>query len=100
MANELNSNPVYIDTASGSTLSGQRQVQLIQWLDDANDVADGDDLSFTLNGVTVAIKANLGSDVGQQLTVLYEAGPFKCPIKADDFVVNTIDHGVVLVWLA
>jgi len=99
MANVLTSNPVYIDTAAGSTISDVK-IQQIQWLDDANDVADGDDLSFTINGVTVAIKQNLGSDVGFEDTIIYQAGPFAKPILVNSFVVGVIDHGVVLVWLA
>lgn len=98
MANVKTSNPISIDTASGSTLTGLFYVQCIQWIDDAADIADDDDLSFSLNGVTVAQKVQLTANaVGN--TVVYQAGPFASPIAVKDFVVNTIDHGVVLVWI-
>lgn len=98
MANTLTTNPIFIDTAAGSTITNQRIMQ-IQWLDDASDVADGDDLSFTVNGVTIIMKANIGSDVGQILPVVFEVGPFSRPFIVSSLVVNTIDHGVFLVWL-
>ena len=99
MANNLVSNPKYIDTAANSNLSNVK-IQLIQWQDEAGDVGDGEDLSMTINGVTFAMKFKLGSDVGQQDIILWQAGPFAEPIFARDFVVNTIDDGAVLVWVA
>lgn len=100
MSNALTSNPKYIDTASGSTLSGLNKILLIQWLDDAGDIADGEDLSMTMNGVTYAMKANKPSDVGDQPIIQYQLGPFPHGLAVKDFVVNTIDHGVVLVFVA
>ena len=99
MANVLTGNPKSIDTAAGSTLSGLVGIKELQWIDNAGDIADGDDLSFTMNGVTVAMVANIGSDVGDQDIVKYRLGPFNPPLIAKDFVVNTIDHGVLLVFV-
>ncbi len=96
MANNLLSNPIYIDTAASSDIA-QKRVILIQWQDEAGDVTDGEDLSITINGVTFAMKYNLGSDVGQQPIILWEAA-FSVPFWVDDLVVNTIDDGAVLVW--
>ena len=49
-ANVLTSNPVFIDTAASSTLTGERKIQLIQWIATTTPT-DLNGLSFTLNGV-------------------------------------------------
>ena len=100
MGNNLTSNPKYIDTAAGSTISGLMSIQELQWLDDNADIANDDDLDFTFNEVTIHVKPQrhetaTSVDGGG---VVYQAGPFALPIAATDFVVNTIDHGVLLVW--
>ena len=99
MANNLTSNPIYIDTASGSTVT-DKKIQCIQWFNEAADLADGEDLAFTINGIAIAMKYNLGSDVGQQDIIVWQAGPFASPIYVREFVVTTIDDGAVLLWLA
>jgi len=96
MANVLTSNPIYIDTAAGSTITNKRVV-LIQWQDEAGDLADDEDLSLTINGVTFAMKNKLATDVGQQPIIIWEAA-FSVPIFIDTMVVNVIDDGAVLVW--
>lgn len=100
MANVLTSNPVFIDTASGSDLTGMRRIQQIQWIKSDNGFADNDSLVMTINGVEITARYNQGSDVGQQDCVVYQAGPFANPISVINFVVSTIDQGVVLIWLA
>ena len=101
MANNLNSNPVYIEAAAASTLTGQRQIQLIQWIATALPT-DLDGLSFTLNGVTITTLVPITTTLNEEAypCVLYQAGPFIKPILAKDFVVNTLATGIVLVWLA
>ena len=96
MANLLTSNPIYIDTAASSDIYNRRVV-LIQWQDEAGDVADDEDLSITINGVTFAVKNKLGSDVGQQPIILWEA-VLSEPVFVSHLVVNTIDDGALLVW--
>jgi hypothetical protein len=100
-ANILTGNPVFIDTAASSTLTGIRLIQCIQWIATAIPT-DLDDLSFTLNGVSITTAVPITGTAGEEAfpCVLYQAGPFPRPISAKDFVVNTIDSGVVLVWLA
>jgi hypothetical protein len=98
MANSLTGNPIYIDTAVGSTMSDIK-IQQLQWVDTATSIVDGDDLSFTLDSVTVAIKANVFTAVGDGKVIVYEFGPFGFPVFAGTFVVNVIDNGAVLVWL-
>jgi hypothetical protein len=94
--NVLTSNPIYIDTAASSDIYNRRVV-LIQWQDEAGDVINDEDLSITINGVTFAMKFKLGSDVGQQDIILWEAA-FSTPILVTHMVVNVIDDGAVLVW--
>jgi len=98
-ANILTSNPIFIDTAAGSTLTGEQKIQLIQWIATGTPT-DLDDLSFTLNGVTITTIVPITGTAGEEAypCVLFQAGPFARPIRAEDFVVNTLDSGVVLVW--
>jgi hypothetical protein len=100
MANNLNSNPVYIDAAASSELSGISRILLIQWVEDAGDIGNDDDLVMVVNGVTITIKPQrhetpASVDGGG---VVYEAA-FSRPFVARDFSVTTIDHGALLVWL-
>jgi len=100
VANNLKSNPVYIDAAAASTLTGESKIQLIQWIVTALPT-DLDALSFTLNGVTITTVVPVTDAVNEEAypCVLYQAGPFTRPIRAEDFVVNTLATGIVLVWL-
>ena len=97
MANQTSGRVKIFDTAAGSAQSGVRNILLMQWIDDAGDLADDDDLSITIDGATLAIKQNIGSDIGQQNLVVWQMGPFSDPVKVNGYTINTIDHGVVLV---
>lgn len=97
MANQAKSGIKVFDTAAGSAQSGVKGIYQIQWIDDAGDVADGDDLSITIDGATIAVKQNIGSDVGQQNLVIWQLGPFSPPKKVNGYVINVIDHGIVVV---
>jgi len=108
MGNSLNSNPIYVDTAA-TAWTGNKMVNLIQWIDDAADIVDDDDLSITVNGVTIAAKVqiattgggapveNVSPNVGN--VCVWQIGPFSPGIWIHDFIVNTIDHGVLLIWV-
>ncbi len=108
MANKLTSNPIYVDTAA-TIWSGDKMVRLIQWIDDAGDIADDDDLSITINGVTIAAKIQIATtqggspveDVSPNVgnVCVWEMGPFNPGIWINNFIVNTIDHGVLLIWV-
>lgn len=100
MANNLKGNPAYIDTAGATSELTNVRIQLIQWHNEAADLGDGEDLAMTIDGVSIDMKYNLGSDVGQQDIVVWQAGPFAAPIFVRSFIVDTIDDGAVLVWLA
>ncbi len=97
MANNLKSNPKNIDTASGSDILGIMHVQEIQWIDDNADIADGDDLSITINGVAIAVKVQVAN--GENVC-FWRMGPFAKPIPMTNFVCTVIDHGALLVFVA
>ena len=97
MANQTTGKVKIIDTAAGSGHSGVVRIREIQWIDDAGDIADGDDLSITIDGATLAIKQNIGSDVGQENLIVWRLGPFNPGLKVNGYLVNTIDHGVVVI---
>lgn len=96
MANQVSGNPIVMDTAA--TLSGRTTIRQIQWVDDAADIADDDDLVLKMNGVTITGKVALTANELGTL-VLYQAGPFNPGIDVEDFQVVTIDHGSLVVWL-
>jgi len=108
MGNTLTSNPIYVDTAA-TAWTGNKMVRLIQWIDDAGDIADDDDLSITINGVTIAVKVQIATTGGgapvEAVTpgvgniCLWQIGPFNPGMYMSDFVVNTIDHGTLLIWI-
>jgi len=97
MANVTTSRVKTFDTASGSAQTGIFRIREMQWIDDAGDVIDGDDLSITIDGTTIAIKANIGSDVGRQDNKIWGLGPYNPGLAVNGYTVNTIDHGVVVV---
>ena len=99
MANQTSSKLHVIDTAAGSKISGQAWIRLIQWIDDAEDIADSDDLAFKFNGITVTIKYQKTTDVGSAGVVYYQAGPFNPGFMVEDFEVTVIDAGNLLVFI-
>jgi hypothetical protein len=96
MSNQLTSNPIIFDAAASA--SGTYLVRQIQWVDDAADIADDDDLVLTINGVTFTHKIALAANTVNN-TVVYQAGPFNPGIRVIDFTVTTIDHGILVVWI-
>ena len=107
--NVLVRNPYYVDTAAELWADKNTGVRLIQWIDDAGDIADDDDLDITINGVTIAAKIQIGTTAGgtpvEAVTpnvgnvCVWQIGPFNPGICISDFIVNTIDHGVLLIWV-
>jgi len=99
MANALTGNPITIDTAAtiwdGTT--GAKYINLIQWIDDAADIADDDDLLIVVNGVSIAAKIQLTNNTANNICV-WEMN-FAKPQKIDRLVVTTIDHGLLVFWL-
>ena len=109
MGNTLTSNPYYVDTAATLWTKTPKYVREIQWIDDFADIVDDDDLSITINGVTIATKIQIATTTGltpvEAVTpnvgniCVWRQGPFNPGIAISDFAVNTIDHGVLLIWL-
>lgn len=97
MANQLYGNPLVFDGTGAK--SGTLYVRQISWVDDNQDIEDGDSCVITLNGVTITLVAQLG--VGPDLgnVVIWNAGPFNPPVKIVDFTVSTLSHGAVHCWL-
>jgi hypothetical protein len=99
MANVMTDKIKQIDTGGAtSAQTGLRRIRLIQWIDDAGDIADADDLVIVLGGITISMKANIGSDVGRQDNVVWQAGPFNPGFSVSGYSVTTIDHGVLYIW--
>ena len=99
MANDLTGRIKYIDTGGAtSAVTGLRKIRLIQWIDDAGDMADDDDLVLVLGQTTITTKINIGSDVGKIGPVMLEIGPFNPGFKVDGYSVTTIDKGVLFIW--
>ena len=108
MGNTLTKNPIYVDTAA-TAWSGTKWVRLIQWIDDAADIADDDDLSITINGLTMAMKIQIPTTTGatpvEDLTpgpsglCVWQVGPFNPGMPMTGLIVNTIDHGALHIWV-
>lgn len=97
MANSTAGNPKTFDTAGAtSAITKPFRCQLIQWIDDAADIADDDDLVFVVNGATVTQKVQLTANAVAN-TVLYEAS-FPLGILINSFSITTIDHGLLVLW--
>jgi len=97
MPNDLTGNPIYIDAAANSAFTGPKRVQLIQWVDDAADIADGDSLVYVVNGKTTTIVQQIPTDVGMIGPIFYEAR-FPLGLMVHSFSVTTIDHGALHIW--
>ena len=97
MANQLTGNPLVFDSAG--TKSGFLMVRQIQWIDDNQDIADGDSLVLTMNGVTLTFVVQLAAAPDMDSVVVWQVGPFNPPVKIQDFTVTTLAHGAVHCWL-
>lgn len=100
MGNALTGNPMTVDTAATlwepSNTPTPKKIQLIQWIDDAADIADDDDLLMVINGVTVTAKIQLAAnDVGN--VCVWEMS-FSPPVSIRSFVVTTLDSGLLVIW--
>jgi hypothetical protein len=101
MANNLNSNPIYLDSTTGATWSGDKNVLLFQWVDDNADVAASDTCVFTVNGVTLTIapQIEVTANYGALGPVIYQIGPFTRGVPWTDFTLSAIGHGAVHIWV-
>jgi hypothetical protein len=98
MANNLVCNPMTVDTAATLWSNTVKYVKYIQWIDDAADMADDDDLLLVINGATITGKIQITNNTANNLC-FWEFGPFDRGIPVDSFIVSTIDHGILVIVL-
>ena len=97
LANSIINNPRVIETPDGSLMLGPLFVKTIQWIDNRADIANGDDLEFTMDGATVKVKAQTDLHNG---SVFYESNFKGSPFKVSGkMFVTTIDKGQLLICL-
>jgi len=108
MANNLNSNPLFLDTTGATSEWGHyadpggtsaKQVKLFQWVGSGGDIADNDTCVMVVNGVTLTAAIERPTDVGFSPTVLWELDFGPSGISWNSFSLTTIGTGVVHIWL-
>lgn len=106
MANQLTRSPYVIEDAATTvwdaslptSTTGPKFIQLIQWIDNAADLTDDDDIVLTIDGQIVTGKIALTANTLNNL-VAWEM-KFSPPVSISKFVVTTIDHGALIIWEA
>lgn len=96
MANSLNTNPITVDTTDATLWSGTKFVKLVQWIDDAGDVAADDILIITVNGATITAK--IAAIDATESTTYWQFGPFDKGVPWSGVGV-TIPHGLLVIWI-
>ena len=89
-------NPIVAAAAATLTDVGCN-LMLIQWVDDAADIADDSDLVLTINGQTLTYKFQLEANAIDNCVVM-QIGPFNPGIWVDNIIIDTIDKGELHVW--
>ncbi len=96
MANNLQSNPLRVDTAA-TVISEECLIQAMEWVDDdaaaGGNVANGENLVMTLNGVTTGLNAVAAACQMYSMSLVQ-------PIRCNSLIVSTIDGGTLFVWKA
>jgi len=87
-----------VKAAAATVTDKTINLRLIQWVNDADDIADADNCDITINGTTLSTQLHIGSDVAQHDVVLWQIGPFNPGIHVTGLVVTTLDHGAIHVW--
>lgn len=96
MGNLLTSNPIFIDTAAVAWSTGVKSIRMIQWLDDAADIADGDTLAVIINDATISMVIQVTDNTANN-AAFWTFGPFNPGIPVSYFEVVTLGHGVLSV---
>jgi hypothetical protein len=86
------------DWGTNVTLTNLR-IRLMQWIDDAANIADDDDIVFVMDGVTITAKIQLTANAVNNVCV-WQMGPFDPPLRCNTFVGDTLDNGAFVIWLA
>lgn len=85
-------------TGAATVWDVPHRLRLLQWVDDAEDIADGDDCDITVNGQTLHAAPQRAVGPDSKSVVLWEIGPFEPGILLDSLVITTLDHGAIQVW--
>ena len=104
MANQTTGNPMVLDTTGTIWSSGNKSVRLIQWINDAKDIIEAtNDCVFTVNTSVITLKVDKHDTAASQDdndVIAYQAGPFNPGIGVTNFVLTTLDAGVIHIWLS
>jgi len=84
--------------AAATVTTDTVNLRLLQWVDDAGDVADTNSCAVTINGTALTTVVQKPSDVGDHRVVLWQIGPFNPGIPVKGIVVDTLTKGGVHVW--
>lgn len=99
MSNHVNGNPIVLDDFGSDVALGDTKILLIQWIDDAGNLAHDSIFSYTVNGVTINVKIQpLVNELGFG-GVAYQLGPFSSPVSVNDLTIESdTTGGMVVVW--
>ena len=104
MANQTTGNPMVLDTPATIWSSGTKNIRLIQWINDAKDIIEAtNDCVFTVNTTLITLKVDKHDTAASQDdndVIAYQAGPFSPGINVNNFVLTTLDAGVIHIWLS
>lgn len=99
MSNQTDGTPIVLDTPATIWNGENRNVRLVQWIDDAGDVDDTNTLVMTINATVITFYMDMGTAAERNDAVAWQAGPFSPGIPVNNLVLTTLDGGVVHVWI-
>jgi len=96
-------NPITADAAgtlwTQATKPIPPSVRLIQWVDDAGDMAHDNICTLTINGVAITTKIQPLNDNLAFGAVAWQIGPFNPGILIESFVISVMTKGSLYVWV-
>ena len=75
-----------------------KYVRLIQWVDDAGDIADDSTLVININNVTLTTKLQLAANISNYGVVVWQIGPFNPGIPVHTLKSVTQGTGIVHIY--
>jgi hypothetical protein len=101
MANQTAGNPIIYDNTTGASWTGTKYVRLFQWVELNEDLADGDQCKFVVNGVTLdsEVQVEVTANFGTIGSVIWNIGPFSPGVPWTDFTLSVLDAGAVHIWI-
>jgi hypothetical protein len=98
MADNFYTNPILITEAGTAWTGKTKKIVLVQWVDDAGDLAHDSTAVLTINGVALTVKIQpLANQLGFG-AVAWQIGPFNPGIPVDSFVITTLGTGNLHIW--